>query len=84
LRSTEVASRGVDSGRGQAFKDPAEIVRRLARKERCVVVMTGEVDWISDENGERVVKIENGNELVRLDILLEERVPVGAERGGIY
>lgn len=66
LRSTEVSSRGVDAGRGQAFKDPAEVVRQLARKERCVVVMTGEVDWISDERGEKVVKIENGNELVSL------------------
>lgn len=65
LNSTEVSTRGVDAGRGQAFKDPAQIVRDLARKERCVVVMTGETDWIADEQGKVVVRIDNGHELVR-------------------
>ncbi|KAL7410375.1 putative thiamine biosynthetic bifunctional enzyme [Mrakia frigida] len=61
LGSTEVTTRGVDSGAG-GFKDPAAIVKTLARKERSVVVMTGEVDWISD--GETVVKLSNGNHLL--------------------
>lgn len=61
--SSEVTTRGVDSGSG-GFKDPAGIVRSLAQKERCVVVMTGEVDWISD--GETVIKLSNGSHYVRL------------------
>lgn len=64
--STEVASRGVDSGGG--FKDPAAVVKGLAQKERCIVVMTGEVDWISD--GERTVKLSNGHHFVRPFVIL--------------
>jgi len=55
----EVKSRGVDSD-GNAFKDPAAVVRNLARREKCIVVMSGVVDYISD--GKVVVAIENGHE----------------------
>ncbi|KZT58585.1 HK-domain-containing protein [Calocera cornea HHB12733] len=59
--SSEVASRGVDSV-GQAFSDPAKVVRELARRERCVVVMTGKHDYVSD--GEHVLRLSNGHELL--------------------
>jgi len=60
-RSSEVAARGVDSV-GKGFKDPATVVRNLARERNAIVVLTGEVDYISD--GEVVLKTSNGHELV--------------------
>jgi thiamine-phosphate diphosphorylase/hydroxyethylthiazole kinase len=30
------------------FKDPVSFVRQLARKERCIILLTGETDYISD------------------------------------
>ncbi|KAF8210196.1 thiamine biosynthetic bifunctional enzyme Thi4 [Mycena galopus ATCC 62051] len=54
--SGEAVSKGVDSS--GSFKDPVAFTRQLARKERCVVVLTGETDYISD--GERVVMLKNG------------------------
>ncbi|TDL24154.1 Hydroxyethylthiazole kinase [Rickenella mellea] len=59
--STEVQSRGVDSV-GEGFADPASMVKALARKERCIVVMSGPVDYVSD--GETTVKLSNGHELL--------------------
>ncbi|GJJ06485.1 hypothetical protein Clacol_000677 [Clathrus columnatus] len=56
--SLEAKSRGVDSI-GPGFANPAEIVRRLARRERCIVLLTGETDWISD--GDVVIKVANGH-----------------------
>ncbi|KAF8308389.1 Hydroxyethylthiazole kinase [Clavulina sp. PMI_390] len=55
----EVKSRGVDSV-GSGFSDPARVVKHVALRERCIVVMTGKDDWISD--GNIVVKLSNGNE----------------------
>ncbi|KAH9484936.1 putative thiamine biosynthetic bifunctional enzyme [Psilocybe cubensis] len=57
----EVESKGVDSV-GSGFKNPAEFVRNLAKRERCVVVLTGPVDYISD--GISTVCLENGHELL--------------------
>jgi len=59
--STEVESKGVDSV-GSGFNDPVTFVRNMARKERCVVVLTGPVDYISD--GTSVVLLKNGNEVL--------------------
>ncbi|GLB45085.1 putative thiamine monophosphate synthase [Lyophyllum shimeji] len=59
--SQEVLARGVDSV-GSGFKDPVGFVRALARKERCVVVLTGPVDYISD--GVSVVALRNGHEIL--------------------
>ncbi|KAF8585995.1 TMP-TENI-domain-containing protein [Ramaria rubella] len=59
--TTEVKSRGVDSV-GSGFADPASVVRSLARKERCIVVLTGETDWLSD--GEFVLRSDNGDPLL--------------------
>ncbi|KAJ3512635.1 hypothetical protein NLJ89_g3408 [Agrocybe chaxingu] len=55
--TTEVESKGVDSV-GSGFKDPETFVRNLARRERCVVVLTGPTDYISD--GASVVVLQNG------------------------
>ncbi|GAA94159.1 uncharacterized protein L969DRAFT_45949 [Mixia osmundae IAM 14324] len=51
-----VRARGVDSAGG--FADPVKAVRDLARQERCVVVLTGQIDYISD--GMTVIKLSNG------------------------
>ncbi|KAK7045553.1 thiamine biosynthetic bifunctional enzyme [Paramarasmius palmivorus] len=59
--SREVESRGVDSV-GNGFKDPVAFVRNLARKERCVIALTGKIDYVSD--GECVVILQNGHELL--------------------
>ncbi|KZV80506.1 thiamine biosynthetic bifunctional enzyme Thi4 [Exidia glandulosa HHB12029] len=59
--SDEVLARGVDSV-GAGFADPASIVKNLARREKCVVVMTGPTDWISD--GFSVLRIDNGHPLL--------------------
>jgi len=59
--SEEVQAKGVDSI-GVGFANPAKFVRDLARKERCVVVLTGAVDWISD--GTTIVKLTNGHKLL--------------------
>ncbi|KAG8759427.1 hypothetical protein FRC12_009760 [Ceratobasidium sp. 428] len=61
LGSSEVAARGVDSV-GPGFTDPASIVRTLAKRERCIVVMTGKTDYISD--GYTAVAISNGHPLM--------------------
>ncbi|KAF9010698.1 thiamine biosynthetic bifunctional enzyme Thi4 [Cyathus striatus] len=59
--SREVESKGVDSV-GSGFKEPASFVRNLARKERCVVVLTGATDYISD--GFTVVALSNGHDIL--------------------
>ncbi|KAJ6609882.1 thiamine biosynthetic bifunctional enzyme Thi4 [Mycena sp. CBHHK59/15] len=60
MGSTEAASKGVDSVGG--FKDPISFVKQLARKERCVILLTGETDYISD--GHRVILVKNGDPLL--------------------
>ncbi|TFL04879.1 Hydroxyethylthiazole kinase [Pterulicium gracile] len=59
--SDEAKSRGVDSF-GAGFKDPASFVRSLARKERCVIALTGPKDYVSD--GDVVVELSNGHPLL--------------------
>ncbi|KAG0332429.1 hypothetical protein BG004_001270 [Podila humilis] len=61
--STEktIAMRGVDSI-GDGFSNPAAIVQAVAKREKCVVVMTGKVDYVSD--GFRTVAISNGHPLM--------------------
>ncbi|KAG8683704.1 hypothetical protein FRC08_014126, partial [Ceratobasidium sp. 394] len=61
LGSSEVAARGVDSV-GPGFSDPANIVRTLAKRERCIVVMTGKTDYVSD--GYTAVALSNGHPLL--------------------
>lgn len=57
----EVTSRGVDSGSG-TLSNPEDLVRGLARKERCLVLLTGKTDYLSD--GDVTVKIYNGHALL--------------------
>ncbi|KDR74997.1 hypothetical protein GALMADRAFT_69745 [Galerina marginata CBS 339.88] len=59
--TTEVESKGVDSV-GSGFKDPKNFVRNFAKRERCVVVLTGAVDYVSD--GVSVVALHNGDEIL--------------------
>ncbi|KAF5386233.1 hypothetical protein D9615_002670 [Tricholomella constricta] len=59
--SQEVLTKGVDS-LGAGFKDPVGFVRALAKKERCVIAMTGAVDYISD--GVSVIALRNGHEVL--------------------
>ncbi|GAA6061137.1 hypothetical protein JCM10212_001737 [Sporobolomyces blumeae] len=56
--SSEVQARGVDSV-GKGFKDPATIVKSLAGREKLVVAMSGETDYVSD--GTTTFAIENGS-----------------------
>ncbi|GJE94913.1 Hydroxyethylthiazole kinase [Phanerochaete sordida] len=58
--SAEVQAKGVDSVGG--FADPARFVRDLARAHRCIVVLTGVVDWVSD--GTHVARLANGHALL--------------------
>lgn len=46
------------------LSDPASLVRRLARERQCIVVMTGQEDYIS--NGTTVLKVTNGHPLLGL------------------
>ncbi|KDQ21517.1 hypothetical protein BOTBODRAFT_25958 [Botryobasidium botryosum FD-172 SS1] len=60
-KTAEVQSKGVDSV-GSGFSDPVAIVKALARKERCVVVMTGPQDYISD--GHTTIRLSNGDPML--------------------
>ncbi|KZV76302.1 Hydroxyethylthiazole kinase [Peniophora sp. CONT] len=59
-RLDEVKGQGVDSIGD--FKDPVSVVRRLALRERCIVVLSGVTDYITD--GHRVVQLSNGHPLL--------------------
>ncbi|TFK54360.1 HK-domain-containing protein [Heliocybe sulcata] len=58
--SVEVQAKGVDSG--GSFKNPAEVIRQLAKEERCIVVLSGVTDYIT--NGSDVVALHNGHPLL--------------------
>ncbi|KAJ7680287.1 thiamine biosynthetic bifunctional enzyme Thi4, partial [Mycena polygramma] len=58
--SREAASKGVDSI--GSFKDPVAFAKKLARKERCIIVLTGETDYVSD--GKRVLVLKNGDPML--------------------
>lgn len=57
----DVQSRGVDSGSG-TLKDPVNLVLSMARKEKCLALLTGKEDYLS--NGQHAVKVSNGHELL--------------------
>ncbi|SPO25353.1 related to thiamine-phosphate diphosphorylase / hydroxyethylthiazole kinase [Ustilago trichophora] len=60
-KQDEVKSRGVDSGAGQ-LKDPIGLVKDLARKERCLVLLSGKKDYLTD--GKTVITSDNGHPLL--------------------
>lgn len=51
------ASRGVDSGDGDM--DTIQVAKEVARKYRCLVVVTGEADLVTD--GEELIEVQGGN-----------------------
>ena len=56
--------RGVDSSSSDK-REPCELatlVRKLARQEKCVIVMTGPTDYISD--GTATLLLKNGHEIL--------------------
>ncbi|KAF2225129.1 Hydroxyethylthiazole kinase family-domain-containing protein [Elsinoe ampelina] len=58
-----VKQRGVDSGAATLdLAGRAGLVKEVAQRERCVVLMTGETDVVSD--GQRTVGISNGHKLL--------------------
>ncbi|KAL2020255.1 hypothetical protein VTK56DRAFT_8579 [Thermocarpiscus australiensis] len=56
--------RGVDSASTLDASQKARLVRELAAREKCVVVMTGKTDYVSD--GARTFTIGNGHEYLGL------------------
>ncbi|BCS02594.1 bifunctional hydroxyethylthiazole kinase/thiamine-phosphate diphosphorylase [Aspergillus luchuensis] len=61
--SSGVTQRGVDSGPSNLDSHKkAQLARDLARREHNIVLLTGATDYLSD--GERVVAVSNGHELL--------------------
>ncbi|KAJ2665537.1 thiamine biosynthetic bifunctional enzyme [Coemansia sp. RSA 1199] len=58
--SAEMKMRGVDAV-GTGFADPVAVVKQVALRHRCVVVMTGVVDYVSD--GTNTFAVRNGHKL---------------------
>ncbi len=54
-------ARGVDSGPG-TLSDPHGLVKSVAQRERCLVLLTGKTDYLTD--GETVVECDNGHSLL--------------------
>lgn len=60
LGLTSAQQHGVDSGPStSSLEDKARLVQTLAKRERCVVLMTGVVDVVSD--GLRTCSVHNGS-----------------------
>ncbi|RMZ74804.1 hypothetical protein DV737_g5727, partial [Chaetothyriales sp. CBS 132003] len=58
--TSSVQQRGVDSGPSTATgNEKAALVKEIARRERCVVLMTGATDYLSD--GSRTLAVSNGS-----------------------
>jgi thiamine-phosphate diphosphorylase / hydroxyethylthiazole kinase len=58
--TSNVQQRGVDSGPSTSTKaDKVRLVKDLAKRERCIVLMTGAIDYLSD--GDRTLGISNGS-----------------------
>ncbi|HVM60012.1 MAG TPA: hydroxyethylthiazole kinase [Verrucomicrobiae bacterium] len=53
--------RGVDSVEG--VRNPVEVAKNFARRQRCVVAITGKRDIVSD--GHRVLGVDNGHALLQ-------------------
>ncbi|KAH9994971.1 thiamine biosynthetic bifunctional enzyme [Russula compacta] len=58
--SNEVKPQGVDSLGG--FENAPKVVRSLARTHRCIVLLSGPTDYLSD--GSTVIRLSNGHELL--------------------
>jgi thiamine-phosphate diphosphorylase / hydroxyethylthiazole kinase len=59
----DAKQRGVDSGPSTTTpQEKAQMVFRLARRERNIILMTGPIDYLSD--GDRTVAVSNGTPLL--------------------
>ncbi|KIH90648.1 thiamine-phosphate diphosphorylase [Sporothrix brasiliensis 5110] len=56
--------RGVDGSNTLDAEARIRLVRRLAAREKCVVVLTGAVDYVSDSRGARVVAVADGHPML--------------------
>ena len=56
--------RGVDGSNTLDAAARRRLVRRLAAREKCIVVLTGAVDYVSDARGERVVQVADGHPML--------------------
>ncbi|CAK7213783.1 thiamine biosynthetic bifunctional enzyme [Sporothrix curviconia] len=56
--------RGVDGSNTLDAAARRRLVRRLAAREKCVVVLTGAVDYVSDSRGERVAEVADGHPML--------------------
>ncbi|KAL9939722.1 hypothetical protein V8E36_001539 [Tilletia maclaganii] len=61
LALTSVQTRGVDAGPG-SLSNPAQHARELAQREKCLVLLTGKTDYLTD--GELCVACENGDAML--------------------
>ncbi|CAD6897056.1 unnamed protein product [Tilletia controversa] len=61
LSLTSVQTRGVDAGPG-TLTDPASHARALAKREKCLVLLTGKTDYLTD--GELCVGCGNGDAML--------------------
>lgn len=63
IGTSTIQQRGVDSGPSTSnAQQKAEMVKALAQRERCIVLLTGATDYLSD--GTRTVAISNGSSLL--------------------
>lgn len=62
LYGMEANAKGVDSIEDVKEDEAKDIAKKMAKKLNTVVAITGVIDYISD--GERVIKIRNGNEML--------------------
>ncbi|CAK7236817.1 thiamine biosynthetic bifunctional enzyme [Sporothrix bragantina] len=56
--------RGVDGSNTLDAAARGRLVRKLAAREKCVVVLTGAVDFVSDSRGERVAEVADGHPML--------------------
>ncbi|CAK7269076.1 thiamine biosynthetic bifunctional enzyme [Sporothrix epigloea] len=56
--------RGVDGGNALDAAARRRLVSRLAAREKCVVVLTGAIDYVSDSRGVRVAEVADGHPIL--------------------
>lgn len=62
LCGLKTQSKGVDSFETMSEDESKEIIITVSKKYKCIVAMTGMVDYITD--GKRIVRISNGNKMM--------------------
>lgn len=62
LHGASVTQRGVDSSSDLDVAQKARLARDLARRQNCVVLVTGVTDILSD--GKRTIRVDNGHEFL--------------------